>query len=291
MTDPDDPMRAYDLLLPDGPHTTPFVFASPHSGRVYPQALLTQSMLSAHDLRSSEDAYVDRLFASAPSHGAPLLAARLPRAWLDVNRAADELDPALIDGQRRGAHNPRVTSGLGVVPRVVSAGRTIYAGKITQADARARIRDVWHPYHARLQQLLVESRARFGQAILLDCHSMPHEALDQVRVAGRRPDIVLGDRFGASAETGIVDLIEQEFTRAGFTVSRNTPFAGAFIAQHYGRPRSHQHVVQVELDRSLYMDEATVTPHSDFANVQARLTGLVSRLCAFGRPEESLAAE
>ena len=288
----DDRLRPYDLHLPRTVGGTSFIFASPHSGRVYPDRLLRDSVLDPLALRSSEDAFVDRLFDAAPDNGAPLLTARFPRAWLDVNRAEHELDPALIDGIRRGPHNPRVASGLGVVPRVVSGGRAIYSGKIDVEDARDRIETAWRPYHTRLHQLMSDSRARFGQAILLDCHSMPHEALDGIAVGDRRPEIVLGDRFGAAADPDIVDLVQEEFTRAGFVVSRNAPFAGAYVAQSYGRPASGWHVVQVELDRSIYMKEATVTPHAGFADVKARLGRVVGRLCAFGRPGgAALAAE
>ncbi len=256
------PPRAYDLHAPTGP-ATPVVFASPHSGRHYDAAFLGRSVLTPRQLRSSEDAFIDRLFGAAPDHGAPLLAAHLPRAWLDVNRSADELDPALIEGVPRGVSNPRVASGLGVVPRVVSGGRAIYRGKIPADEAQARIREVWGPYHATLARLLRDSRDRFGHAILVDCHSMPHEAL-QGLPKGRRPDVVLGDRYGAAAAPGIVDRVEAAFAEAGFAVSRNAPFAGAYTARQYGRPAEGRHVIQVEIDRALYMDEPSVTPHSGF---------------------------
>lgn len=282
--------RAYDLHAPTGP-ATPVVFASPHSGRRYHAAFLESSVLTPRQLRSSEDAFVDRLFDSAPAHGAPLLAAHLPRAWLDVNRSADELDPALIEGLRRGAHNPRVASGLGVVPRVVSGGRAIYRGKIPVEEVQARIREVWVPYHATLARLLVESRARFGHALLVDCHSMPHEALAGFP-RGRRPDVVLGDRYGAAAAAEIVDRVEAAFAGAGFAVSRNAPFAGAYTAREYGRPAEGRHVVQVEIDRALYMDEATVTPHAGFDALKARLDTVVARICDQARgAAASLAAE
>ncbi|QFU09638.1 N-formylglutamate amidohydrolase [Rhodobacteraceae bacterium THAF1] len=285
-----DPLRAFDLHQPEQ-RLTPFVFASPHSGHHYPPSLARRTILSARQLRSSEDAFVDRLFASAPSQGAPLLAAHLPRAWLDVNRAADELDPALIEGQRRGAHNPRVASGLGVIPRVVSGGRPIYSGKLRRTEVQERIENTWHPYHAALEALMADSCDQMGQAILLDCHSMPHEALDQVRVRGRRPDVVLGDRFGASASDDVTALVESEFTRAGFTVSRNAPFAGAYIAQHYGRPEVGRHVVQIELDRSCYMDEAAIAPHGGFDEVRDRIAQVIARLCGADMSGAALAAE
>lgn len=285
------PKRAYSLFRPEC-QTSSVVFASPHSGCDYPEWFLRRSLLNAQTIRSSEDAYVDKLFAAAPEFGAPFLVAEAPRAFLDLNRAADELDPALIRGVRRPLNNPRVASGLGVIPRVVAHGRPIYHGKMALDEANRRIEAYWRPYHARLQSLLDETRANFGRAVLIDCHSMPHEALDTlVRTGAPRPQIVLGDRFGASAETEIVDEIETAFADAGFTVSRNAPFAGAYVTQHYGRPARKQHAIQIEIDRSLYMNEATIEPRPDFEDFRARLASVVREIIAIGTPRQRLAAE
>ncbi len=286
MTDP------FSLTMP-ATRTTGVVFASPHSGRAYGRQFLRESVLDAHTIRSSEDAFIDRLWAQVTDHGAPFLAAQAPRAYVDLNRSADELDPALIRGlAKRPGHNPRVASGLGVVPRVVAGGRAIYRGKLTLAQAQERLNRVWHPYHNCLTRLLRESRQMFGQAILIDCHSMPHEAIETLgRLRRPRPEIVLGDRFGASAGPGITDRIEAAFTREGFTVARNSPFAGAYMAQHYGRPLRGQHVVQIEIDRSLYMNEQLIRPNGNFANVQVALSRIAAHLADLGRPELPLAAE
>jgi N-formylglutamate amidohydrolase len=273
--------------------STSVIFASPHSGRDYGWGFLRRSVLDSRTIRSSEDAFVDELFASAPSHGAPLLTLSVPRAFVDVNRGTEELDPALIRGVEKTHHNPRVTSGLGVIPRVVAGGRPIYRGKIPLAEAEARLRSHWHPYHARLKTLVNEEHRLFGQAILVDCHSMPHEAIDSL-CRGRRekPEIVLGDRFGASAEGAIVDEIEAAFRDEGFRVGRNTPFAGAFTTQHYGRPSRGQHAIQVEIDRSLYMNEAKLVPNGNFAAMQAALDRVIARVAEVGRPQDlPLAAE
>ncbi len=281
----------YTLSLPEI-RSTSVIFASPHSGRDYPRGFLSRSVLDERAIRSSEDAFVDLLFASATDVGAPLLAASAPRAFIDLNRSADELDPALIDGVRRGTHNPRVTSGLGVIPRVVANGRAIYRGKLTMDDARARIRDHWVPYHERLQGLMDETAALHGEAILIDCHSMPHEAIDSVGTAGTpHPQIVLGDRFGAAADPAIVDRIEAAFAGAGLRVVRNAPFAGAYTAQHYGRPSRGQHVVQVEIDRSLYMNERLVRPSGKFRAFQTLLRGVIAEIARIGIADLPLAAE
>ncbi|NDW46244.1 N-formylglutamate amidohydrolase [Ruegeria sp. PrR005] len=282
---------AYNLSLP-GNRTSCVVFASPHSGSHYPPAFLTQTILDNHSIRSSEDAFVNTLFDAAPDFGAPFLTAVAPRAYLDLNRSADELDPALIEGVRKGGHNPRVASGLGVIPRVVAGGRAIYRGKLPLAEATARVNQVWRPYHNRLQRLLDESHARFGQAILIDCHSMPREALDGTsRSHSKRPEVVLGDRFGASASSEVVDRVEAAFAAAGLHVVRNSPFAGAYVTQAYGRPSRRQHAIQIEIDRALYMDEATISPNANFDAMRALLRAVVADIATIGQERMPLAAE
>ena len=282
---------AFQLSLPET-RSTSVIFASPHSGRDYPWSFLRRSMLDEQAIRSSEDAFVDELFDTAPDCGAPLIALNAPRAYIDVNRAQDELDPALIEGIVRHAHNPRIASGLGVVPRVVANGRSIYRGKITLREANARIDQVWKPYHAALTDLVLESRVMFGEAILIDCHSMPHEAIESLGSGrGKRPDIVLGDRFGAAADAHVVDRIEEAFRRQGLTVVRNAPFAGAYVTQHYGRPSKGQHVCQVEIDRALYLDEKNVRKAADFEDFRRMMDEVVADLSDIGRRKLPLAAE
>jgi len=252
----------------------------------------TATVAPWHERRGAGGCRASRGGRRATAAGAPLLCAQAPRAYVDLNRASDELDPSLIEGVRRAFHNPRVASGLGVVPRVVSGGRSIYHGKLSIDEARARLRDVWRPYHAALAQLMDESRLHFGEAILIDCHSMPHEAMDGIaHPAGRRPDVVLGDRFGSAAGGGVVDRIEAAFVDAGLTVSRNTPFAGAFVTQHYGRPSRNQHAVQIEIDRSLYMDEVGIVPHAGYDAFKQVIDGVVARIAEIGLSDLSLAAE
>ncbi|WP_299193135.1 N-formylglutamate amidohydrolase [uncultured Litoreibacter sp.] len=282
---------AFKLTLPDV-QSTSVIFASPHSGRDYPWSFLRRSELDELAIRSSEDAFMDMLIASAPSCGAALLAARMPRAFLDLNRASDELDPAVIEGVHQVSHNPRIASGLGVIPRVVSNGRAIYRGKLKLSEAHARISEYWRPYHDQLAELMSDTRRDFGEAILIDCHSMPHEAVDAVTQSGlARPEVVLGDRFGASADSAIVERIETIFLEAGLRVSRNAPFAGAFTTQHYGRPSRRQHAVQIEIDRSLYMNEMRVRPNGNFDNFRALMTRVVAEISEIGRKKLRVAAE
>jgi N-formylglutamate amidohydrolase len=270
---------SFDLFQPQK-RTSPLVFASPHSGRDYDRGFRRASILGERQLRSSEDAFVDLLFAAAPRYGAPLLCARKPRAYVDLNRGADELDPALIrDVKRAEQPNARVTSGLGVIPRVVAGGRVIYRGKIERAEALERLDTHWYPYHARLEALIGEAMGVFGEAVLIDCHSMPREAIDTLcRHEKVKPEVVLGDRFGAAAAGDVVDRIETAFVEAGLKVLRNKPFAGAYTAQRYGRPSKGQHVVQIEIDRSLYMNETELRPNGNFKHMQRLITGVIAAL-------------
>ncbi len=286
------PKHAYSLLRPKKRRSS-VVFASPHSGNDYPEWFVRQSVLDAQLLRSSEDAFVDKVFAAVPEFGAPLLLAEAPRAFIDYNRGMKEMDPAAVEGVPKGALNPRIASGLGVIPRVVAGGRAIFRGKLSEIEAKRRIDHYWKPYHARLQSLLQESHDQFGEAILIDCHSMPHEALEGlIKANARRPDIVLGDRFGAAADNDVVEQIEAAFSSAGFLVVRNAPFAGAFVSQHYGRPSRRQHAIQIEIDRGLYMDESRIEPLPDFADFCQVMRAVIAEITEIGVPEnQSMAAE
>lgn len=281
----------YKLTMPEQV-TTPVVVSSPHSGRYYPWNFMRRSVLDDRAVRTSEDAFVDRLVDAAPGLGAPLLIAEYPRAYIDLNRAVDELDPAVVEGVRYPTQNPRITSGLGVIPRVVANGRAIYSGKITRAEAESRITHIWKPYHSCLTGLVRDAVDTFGEAILLDFHSMPHEALESVvRPGGRRPEVVLGDRFGAAAGSFVVDALEAAFVAAGLKVSRNAPFAGAYVAQQYGRPQQGRHAVQIEIDRSLYMDERLIQPSADFEAMRTLITGVLEQMSRLSGARIPLAAE
>jgi len=255
--------------------TLPFVFASPHSGRTYPDGLLRASRLDALTLRRSEDAFVDELFGPVTGLGAPLIAARFPRAYCDVNRGPGELDAGMFDGPLDvpvDSPTPRVTAGLGVIPRIVRDGAEIYARKLNPQDAAARLRFLYTPYHAALAQLMEETLARFGVAIMIDCHSMP-SALSV-------PDIVLGDRYGASAPGLLTGWAEKAFTNAGFTLARNTPYAGGYTTLLYGQATAGCHALQIEISRSLYLNEDAIARRSNFDAVKSRLGAALAKLVA-----------
>ncbi len=279
------------LTLPEKRNTA-CVFASPHSGRDYPWSFIQDAKLDEMTIRSSEDAFVDLLFASAPEQGAPLLSTVVPRAYVDLNRASDELDPALIKGIKQTGHNPRISSGLGVIPRVVSGGRQIRSGKINLSEAQRRLDLYYHPYHKKLAELLADNRREFGFALLFDCHSMPHKALDSNSYAyDQHPEIVLGDRFGATADQDLIEAAEDAFVSAGLRVSRNLPFAGAHVTQYYGRPAIGNHAIQIEIDRSLYLDEEHIRPNENFVAFVKLMRGVIENLTDLGRQSLSQAAE
>lgn len=272
--------------------STGTVFSVPHSGRAYPTAFVQGSLLDGTQIRSSEDAFVDDLFVGARERGAAMLIARAPRAYVDLNRSATDLDPALIEGVQTSGTDPRVTSGLGVIPRVVSNGRPIRSGKMSLIEAQNRLDAAYHPYHGKLKALLSERHLRLGRALLFDCHSMPKEAVANIRTAdGRVPDIVLGDRFGASCAPDIMDNVEQIFEDHGFAVMRNTPFAGVDILRRYGRPAKGQHAVQIEINRGLYWEERALAKTAGFEGLQTRLRSVVEGLVQLGQQRLPLAAE
>lgn len=280
----------FDLARPER-WTGGVIFASPHSGRDYPDWFLAESRLTPFELRSSEDAFVDRLVAPATRHGAVVLTARVPRALVDLNRGPDEIDPRAVEGATGGRASARVLSGLGVIPRVVAQGREIRHRPLPRAEATRRIDEAWRPYHAALSALMDEACARFGQAILIDAHSMPHAALSHL--PGTAPELVLGDRNGVSASRAFSGRIAAEAAAAGFRIRQNSPFAGAYVLTAHGRPAERRHAMQIEIDRSLYMDESTLRPHDGFDAMAERFELLIARICrlAEGERRTDMAAE
>ncbi len=263
------------------------IFASPHSGRCYPEWFQSQTILSEQHLRSSEDAFVDRLIAPAVDCGAVVLSARVPRSLVDLNRSAEDFDPLVIEGAGSAKLNPRIMAGLRVIPRVVSQGRPIYSRPMPRIEADRRIASYWRPYHAALSELIDEACRTFGGAILIDTHSMPRDALAHLPVP--RPEIVLGDRNGGSASERVSDAIAEAVRGEGFRLRRNSPFAGAYITAAYGRPTRNVHVVQLEMDRSLYMDERRIEPRADYDLFAARIARLIARLTEICPTEGGLA--
>ncbi len=276
------------------------VFSSPHSGNVYPRSFLARSRLTSLQLRRSEDAFVDALFEGCASVGAPMIKALFPRTYLDLNREPYELDPRMFDGRLPPFANTRsirVAGGLGTIPRVVGNAQEIYDSRLPLEEGLLRIDKLYKPYHARLGALMARAQLHFGIAVLIDCHSMPSGAVPIGAIAphglfmgrGRetiapsgeprqKADFVLGDRHGASCATVLVDVIEEELRRLGYSVARNKPYAGGFITESYGNPAANRHALQIEVSRGLYMNEQNVTRSERFDEVKAALTQVASTL-------------
>lgn len=257
----------------------PLVLASPHSGAQYPEDFVAASRLDPLTLRRSEDSFVDEIFAAAPELGAPLLAARFPRAYLDPNREPWELDPTMFSDTLPNYVNirsPRVRMGLGTIARVVASGEEIYARKLRFAEAKQRVETLYHPYHHALRQLVLDTEAAFGGYLLIDCHSMPSAAGD---TGGRDPaDIVLGDCHGAACAADVVEAARRFLGGRGFAVTLNAPYAGGFTTGHYGNPRRRRHALQIEINRALYMDERRYRRKPGFDRLVSEMTALVAHL-------------
>lgn len=261
----------------------PVMFNVPHAGRIYPQAFLDRSRLDPVALRRSEDAYVDRLFAGVVQFGAPLMVAHFPRAYLDLNREPAELDPRLFTGPLPADANTRsarVAGGLGTIPRVVGDGQEIYPHRLSVEEGLLRIDTLYTPYHNALHDRLARIEGRFGTALLVDCHSMPTLAGGSSGASRPvlAPDIILGDRFGSSCAHSVVTFVERELRARGYSVARNRPYAGGYITEHYGAPVDDRHALQIEIARSLYMDERTLEPTAGFARVSADLLAVADLL-------------
>jgi len=283
---------AFEVIRPDGP-VGPVVFSSPHSGCVYPAAFLAAAQLDALTLRRSEDAYVDELFGAAPQLGAILMRAHFPRAYMDVNREPYELDPRMFDGRLPAFANTRslrVAGGLGTIARVVGDAKEIYGRRLSVEEGLARIESLYKPWHGALRGLMQEAWRLNGSAVLVDCHSMPSNAGRADRI---KADFVLGDRYGASCDPVFMETAESRLRGLGYAVARNKPYAGGFITEHYGDPSAGWHALQIEINRALYLDEATLERGPGFEELQQDLRVVMQGLIevAGGARARNLAAE
>jgi N-formylglutamate amidohydrolase len=273
---------AFEIRKPQDGTATPLVFASPHSGRIYPAQMMDASALDADAIRRSEDAFVDDLIAAAPEHGAAVLTARLARAYIDVNREPYELDPAMFEDELPDfakGRTARVAAGLGSIARIVSEGQEIYARKLTFEEAEERIEAAHRPYHAALVGLLDVAKEAHGLAVLIDWHSMPSAAASQGR-SGKGCDMVLGDRFGSACSPLLTRMVEGELEAMGYRTVRNAPYAGGYTTEHYGKPAKRIHALQIEINRALYLDEATMRPTEGLRRLARNIERLTEALAA-----------
>ena len=264
---------------------TGVIFASPHSGSYYPEAFISRSALSKNDLRRNEDAFIDALFSSAPDMGAPLLSALFPRCFVDVNRAPTDLCQAwLEDG---GAGSVRANAGLGVIPTRLTETLGIYKKPLSSRCVRGRLAALYHPYHDALQGLITESSLAFGHSLLIDCHSMPGFA----SMGSRRPDIILGDRFGVSCYPETINHLEMAFRNKNYSVGRNYPYAGGYVTSHYGKPLSGIEVIQIEVNRDIYLNPVTLKRKRGYDKLRENLEDIIKSIIDSREQESVLAAQ
>jgi N-formylglutamate amidohydrolase len=248
------------------------IFASAHSGSIYPDAFIERTDLAIKQLRRNEDAFITNLFSPAPDLGAPLIEANFPRCFVDVNRASNEL-PSFwqTDGK---IISPRAEIGMGVVPTMLSETINIYSEPLSLTAAKIRIKDLYHPYHDALQGLIGEARSLFGKVLLIDCHSMPGFN----SMGSRRSDIILGDRFGESCSPEIVMLVEKLFQGLGYSVSRNYPYAGGFVTKYYGKPYESANALQIEINRDLYLNPITLDKKPGFTALAKNISLIINSI-------------
>lgn len=259
----------------------PIIFNSPHSGSVYPNEFLKASRIDLTALRRSEDSFMDELIGGLSERGFPVVRVNFPRSYVDVNREPYELDPRMFSGRLPSFANTRsmrVAGGLGTIPRVVGDGQEIYRERLRVDDALARIEALYKPYHRALRRLINKAHQAFGTVVVVDCHSMP--SIGVSRDEPRRPDVVIGDRYGTSCAPLLPDMVEETMSRLGYSVGRNKPYAGGFITEHYGNPASGLHTIQLELNRAIYMDERRRERSARFAQVVADFAALAEALAA-----------
>ena len=259
----------------------PIIFNSPHSGSAYPDEFLKASRIDLASLRRSEDSFMDELIADLSGLGFPTVNVNFPRSYVDVNREPYELDPRMFSGRLPSFANTRsmrVAGGLGTIPRVVGDGQEIYSERIAVEDALARIEQLYKPYHRALRRLINKAHRAFGTVIVVDCHSMPSVGVS--REEPKRPDIVIGDRYGTSCAPVLADTVEETMRGLGYSVGRNKPYAGGFITEHYGNPASGLHTIQLELNRAIYMDERRRVRSERFVRVASDFTVLADVLAA-----------
>jgi len=279
MTQPDrEPSPPFEIVEP-AQWRAPIIFNSPHSGSVYPPDFLNASRIDLAALRRSEDSFMDELIGGLSARGFPTVTVNFPRSYVDVNREPYELDPRMFSGRLPSFANTRsmrVAGGLGTIPRVVGDGQEIYRERLAVDDALARIEALYKPYHRALRRLINQAHQAFGTVIVVDCHSMP--SIGVSRDEPRRPDMVIGDRYGTSCAGLLADMVEHTMAGLGYSVGRNKPYAGGFITEHYGNPASGLHTIQLELNRAIYMDERRRERSDRFAQVAADFAQLADAL-------------
>lgn len=280
-----------DVLVrndPTGPRV-PVLFDSPHSGSVYPPSFHFSCPLSV--LRQAEDTHVEELFASAPDSGATLLCALFPRSFIDVNRAPDDIDPALLDGPWPEPLHPtdKSAAGIGLIRTLCRPGLPMYDGRLPVAEVLDRIDRYYRPYHFQMASILDGLATRFGGVWHLNCHSMPSNSPTGTANAALA-DFVIGDRDGTTSEPGFVAMVAGTLRGFGYSVAVNDPYKGVELIARYGIPSQNRHSIQLEINRRLYMNEETLERTEGFDRLRGHLAALVRRIADYAASRVAVAA-
>lgn len=269
---------------------SPVVISVPHAGRAYSASLLRASRLPREKIETLEDRLVDRLVWRAVANGATALVANSPRAEIDLNRDEREIDPASVvpsPPNRSILQSARMKGGLGLIPSRIAGSGSIWLHRFGQDEVRRRIDEIHRPYHQALAETLERARICFGVAILLDCHSMPPR-----NMAAGDPGLVFGDRHGTSIAAEFLDAAIGAARDAGFTAGRNNPYAGGYITTLHGRPEQGIHALQLEIDRSLYLDDGLREPGPGFDRTAQLISAIAGALAERAiAPLNAIAAE
>jgi N-formylglutamate deformylase len=279
-----------DILIVHGPRSpmTPIVLDSPHSGNLFPADFGAIASIDA--LRDGEDCFIDTLYMPATERGVPLLAAQFPRTYLDPNRHAADIDLDLLPGgawPHEYVPSGKARIGKSLIWRLVGDGEPIYDRQLSVDEVLARVRRCHAPYHQALRGLIDAAHATFGVSVHLNCHSMPAVS-GAIGVAGpgvTHADIVLGDRDGSTCEPALTAFVCEHLSARGYEVKINDPYKGVELVRAFSSPAQGRHSLQVEVNKRLYMDEATRQPHAGFLRLQTDLMDLVDALCRLYTPE------
>lgn len=239
-----------------GPAVAPIVFSVPHAGRDYPASVLARSRLPVDVLQRLEDRYADLLVTELVAAGHVAVVAKAPRAVIDLNRNPRDIDVCTVSGIPRGLHlvqSPKQRGGLGLFPRFLPRVGDLWTAPLGWEEAESRIRLIHAAYHAEIERQIDRIAARYGQALLLDVHSMPPLTSGG---GAARADIVIGDRFGVSASPRLADIARATAQRHGLAVAVNHPYPGYYLIERHGRPKAGRHALQIEISRDLYLDDA-----------------------------------
>ena len=261
----------------------PIVLSSPHSGSLFPQEFLDNSCLGIEELRSSEDCFVTDIVKNASNAGIPLISMNIPRTFVDVNRDKIEIDEKMffdkqVSADQVGSRRCRV--GLGVIHRIVSQNKNIYDGLLSYEEAEERFQYVYDPYHKRLKQLVDKCKSKFGFCLLIDCHSMPSKICN-IMNEEKPVEFCLCTLFDESCPTEMSEFLSKQLQNHNYRVEFNRPYAGAFITFNYCQPRKNLYTLQLEINRSLYMDENVYKKNNDFQNVSSNISASIVALGKF----------